>query len=55
MYRNTIPSSTNARSKALAFRFFSWKNSAPNRKLTTTEPRLIIDTILIMADGSDNE
>jgi hypothetical protein len=28
---------------------------APNKKLTTTEPRRIIDTMLIIADGNDSE
>ena len=55
MYRNTIPNNTSARSKALARKFFSWKKAAPNRKLTITEPLRIMETMLIMADGSDNE
>lgn len=50
-----MPSSTKARSTALARRFFSLKNSAPQMKLTTTEPRLTIETMLIMDEGSDRE
>ena len=55
MYRNTMPRSTRARSKALALRFFSWKNRAPKRKLTTTEPRRIMETMEIMASGRERE
>ena len=40
--------STRMRSIALLFRFFSWKNSAPKKKDTTTLPRRTIETMEIM-------
>ena len=55
MYRNTIPNSTNAKSNAFAFRFFSWNITAPNRKLTMTLPMRTIDTMDIIAAGRLSE
>ena len=52
--RNTMPSSTRARSSALALRLCSWKTRAPKRKLTSTLPRRIIDTMEIIAPGRLN-
>ena len=51
-YKKNIPSNTRARSSAFERRFFSWKIHAPNRKLTTTLPRRIMDTTETMAKGS---
>ena len=48
-----MPISMRTRSKALDLRFFSLKTIAPNRKLTITLLRRIIDTTDIMASGSD--
>ena len=55
MYRQIMPSSTRARSTTFDLRFFSWKAMAAKRKLTITLPLLTIDTMLIIAPGSDNE
>ena len=47
----TMDKSTRTRSTALAFRLCSWKKTAPNRKLTMTLLRRIMDTIEIIAPG----
>ena len=44
-YKNIIPISTSAKSTALLLRFFSRNTIAPNRKETSTLPRLTIDTM----------
>ncbi len=49
MKRKSMEMSTKSRSTAFDLRFFSWKTSAPNRKLTTTEPRRTMETMEIMA------
>ena len=41
-YKNIIPISTSAKSTALLLRFFSRNTIAPNRKETSTLPRLTI-------------
>lgn len=41
-------------SMAFAFRFLSLNNTAPHTNETSTEPRRTIDTIDIIALGSDS-
>ena len=52
MNSRTMLSKTSERSMAFDLRLCSWKMRAPKRKLTTTLPRRIIDTIEIIACGS---
>ena len=52
MQSSTIPMIISPRSRALALRLRSPKSRAPERKVTTTEPRRIIETTAIMASGS---
>ena len=53
-YKNIIPISTSAKSTALLLRFFSRNTIAPNRKETSTLPRLTIDTMEIIAPSNRN-
>ena len=46
-----MTTSTNSKSMALDFRFFSWKSKAPHMKLTITELRRTMETMEIMAAG----
>ena len=52
IYRNIIPTSISAKSRALALRLRSPKSSAPQPNDTTTEERLIIATTAIIAEAS---
>ena len=47
-YKKNIPINTKMRSIALLFKFFSRKNIAPNKKDTTTLPRLTMETMEII-------
>ena len=48
---NIIPARINARSRAFALRFFSWKISTPQINDTITEPLRISDITEIMESG----
>ena len=45
MSRKNNPSNTSKRSMTLLLRFFSWKRRAPQRKLTITLERRIMETM----------
>jgi len=53
-YKKIIPIKTNSRSRALLFRFFSWKNRAPAAKVTNTLLLRIMETIEIIESGKLN-
>ena len=50
--KKSIDSNTSAKSTNFDFKFFSLNTIAPNKKLTRTDPRRTIETILIIAPSS---